>query len=152
MDNFPMSFSKVHSAQIHFLKAYCIDVEVDLSKGLNHFAIVGLPDKAVAESKDRVGAAIKNCGFESPKSKNQKDRRNQPNTAPILSPVPFREIVYEKREGEIDFKDIKGQEHAKRALEISACGAHNIMMYGPPGTGKTMLAKAYSHILPKLSF
>lgn len=253
-----MSFAKVHSAQVHLLKAYKIDVEVDLSKGLNSFAIVGLPDKAVAESKDRVSAAIKNCGFESPKSKNQKvvfslapadirkegpnfdvamalayllaadDIRFDPkdkiflgelsldgkvsfikgalpltleakrlgfkeiylpmtnaeeaniikgidvfgfthlkellfhlnkkgesvreNGAPILVPLAPRTIVYGKSREEIDLKDIKGQEHAKRALEISAAGGHNLMMYGPPGTGKSMLAKAFIGVLPRLSF
>ena len=67
-----MSFSQVWSAQTHLLKAHLIRVEVDLSKGLNAFLIVGLPDKAVGEAKDRLSAAIKNSGFKSPKQKNQK--------------------------------------------------------------------------------
>ncbi|MEO6536441.1 MAG: YifB family Mg chelatase-like AAA ATPase [Candidatus Paceibacterota bacterium] len=50
-----------------------------------------------------------------------------------------------------DFADIKGQETAKRALEIAAAGRHNIVLYGPPGTGKTMLARALPSILPPLS-
>ncbi|MEK7463758.1 MAG: YifB family Mg chelatase-like AAA ATPase [Patescibacteria group bacterium] len=49
-----------------------------------------------------------------------------------------------------DFSVIRGQENAKRALEIAAAGGHNIGMYGPPGTGKTMLAKAFQGILPPL--
>ncbi|MFH0819868.1 MAG: YifB family Mg chelatase-like AAA ATPase [bacterium] len=52
---------------------------------------------------------------------------------------------------EIDLAHIKGQEHAKRALEIAAAGAHNILMSGPPGTGKTLLAKALPSILPQLT-
>ena len=52
----------------------------------------------------------------------------------------------------LDLADIKGQESAKRALEIAAAGGHNIALYGPPGTGKTMLAKALPGILPPLSF
>jgi magnesium chelatase family protein len=51
----------------------------------------------------------------------------------------------------IDFADIAGQHHAKRALEIAAAGGHNISMTGPPGSGKTMLAKALPGILPPLS-
>jgi len=56
------------------------------------------------------------------------------------------------REIDIDFSDVKGQESAKRGLEIAAAGGHNIIMYGPPGTGKTMLARAFTHLLPPLSF
>ncbi len=67
-----MSFAKIYSAQATLLGASIIEVETDLSKGLHSFAIVGLPDKAVEESRDRVAAAIKNSGFSSPKSKNQK--------------------------------------------------------------------------------
>ena len=67
-----MSFAKVWSAQPNLLRADIISVEVDITKGLNSFSIVGLPDKGVAEAKDRISAAIKNTGFQSPKSKNQR--------------------------------------------------------------------------------
>lgn len=67
-----MSFSKVYSAQVHLLSVVPISVETDLSRGLYAFAIVGLPDKAVEEARDRVSAAIKNSGYTSPKSKNHK--------------------------------------------------------------------------------
>lgn len=249
-----MSFSKVYSAQTTLLKAQIIDVETDLSRGLNSFSIVGLPDKAVEESKDRVSAAIKNSGFSSPKSKNQKiiislapadlkkegpafdlaiavayllsaeeikfdpenilflgelsldgklrkihgvlplveeakrknfkeifvPKENAKEAALIegitvfgaesldqvlkhlntkdkeatikIVPQPKTEIPRNEANIIIDFEDIKGQEGAKRGLEIAAAGGHNVSMYGPPGTGKTMLAKAFINILPDLLF
>lgn len=67
-----MQFARVFSAQPGYPSARIISVEVDLSKGLHAFTIVGLPDKAVAEARDRVSSAIKHTGFTSPKSKNQK--------------------------------------------------------------------------------
>lgn len=67
-----MNFAKVHSAQTYLLKAHIIDIEVDLSRGIHAFSIVGLPDKAVEEARDRISAAIKHAGFTSPKQSNQK--------------------------------------------------------------------------------
>ncbi len=255
-----MSFAKTSSAQTIGLGAKIIDVEIDLSKGLHSFTIVGLPDKGVEESRDRVSASIKNSGFVSPKSLNQKvvvslapadikkegpifdvaislayllaseevkfdakkilflgelsldgNLRRVNGVLPIVAEAknrgylevflpkdnakeaalvsdikiygantlkeiiehlntkqvnkkseikpgvkitqqPQTEIVVEDDELLIDFSEIKGQETAKRGLEIAAAGGHNIAMYGPPGTGKTMLAKAFAHILPTLSF
>lgn len=247
-----MSYAKVYSAQASLLKPYIVDVEADLSRGLNAFSIVGLGDKAVEEAKDRISAAVKNSGFESPKSKNHKvvislapaevrkegsgldvaialsyllasgdiifDSKNKiflgelsldgalrgvrgalafarkakekgfkeiylplenaPEAAlvdgikvygaetlqEIINHVAHDTDVSQKLKAEksreiknlheisFDLSDIKGQEAAKRALEIAAGGGHNIALYGPPGTGKTMLAKALPGILPPLSF
>lgn len=249
-----MSFSKLYALQLHALEPCAVDVEVDISRGLNSFSIVGLPDKAVEEAKDRISAAIKNSGFDSPKSKNHRiiislapaelrkegsnfdlamalayllavgevkfeprgktflgelsldgtlrsargvlplviaakqmgfeeiyvpfqnkdeaaivegirifaarslqevlnhleaKKENSPQRIPLLQPRILKAV---ESEAEIDFREVKGQEGAKRALEIAAAGRHNIMLYGPPGTGKTMLARAFASILPPLTF
>lgn len=246
-----MSFAKVFSAQTYLLNAHVVDVEVDLSQGLHNFSVVGLPDKAVEEARDRVSAGIKNSGFSSPKSHNQKivvslapadlkkegshfdlaialayllaqkeisfkpegklflgelslngAVRSVPGILPLVREaatrgfteafvpeanvaeasligniavygVPTLARLIEHLKGEpgkelaaaphtsievpahdfgVDFRDVRGQESAKRGLEIAAAGGHNIALWGPAGTGKTMLARAFTSILPPLQF
>ena len=253
--------SKIYSATILGLSPQLIEIETAVNKGLRSFNIVGLADKSIEESKERIGMAIKSINLSPPHRQSQKvvvnlvpadlkkegtffdlaialgyllssgqtkfnpegkiiigeltlDGTLKPikgalSFAFLAKELGFKEIILpkenaaeaalvnsenredllpqevkvigvsnlkeaiaylegrremesfklnlenllnEKQNFEIDVSWIKGQNYAKRALEISAAGGHNLLMQGPPGTGKTLLAKSMISILPKLSF
>jgi magnesium chelatase family protein len=241
--------AKILSSAVLGLDALLVDVELDVALGLPMFTIVGLPDAAIKESKDRVRAALKNTGFNFPVKKItvnlapadvkkegsafdlpmalgilvaegileaesikdflvvgelSLDGRVKPirgalsiavavkdaglaglilpienaaeaavvegiavygaetlpqvveflNRNQALSPVTvnLQDIFSENAVYGDDFMDVKGQDHAKRAIEVAAAGGHNLLMIGPPGAGKTMLAKRLPSILPVMNF
>ncbi len=83
---------------------------------------------------------------------NERQKRNKNAPRVLLTAEPPTPFEATADDSIVDFADVRGQETAKRVLEIAAGGGHNVCMYGPPGTGKTMLARAFSAILPPLSF
>ncbi|MFM7613894.1 MAG: ATP-binding protein, partial [Synechococcales cyanobacterium] len=79
------------------------------------------------------------------------DFLNQPQRYSPIKVDGLEELTCTQPNG-LDLKEVKGQSHARRALEIAAAGGHNLIFVGPPGSGKTMLARRLPSILPPLSF
>ena len=67
-----------------------------------------------------------------------------------IEPLPATQTTVDRSSYPVDLADVRGQAHVKRALEIAAAGAHNVLMIGPPGAGKTLLARCVPSILPPL--
>jgi magnesium chelatase family protein len=238
---------RVYSCAVIGLEGVVVEVEVDTTQGFPGMTIVGLPDAAVQESRERVQAAVRNAGVPFPRKRLVVNlapasvRKEGPSydlpialgvlmytgmlpggiademmvvgelsldgtvrhargvlpmaatarqagfkrivvpqvdaaeaalipnleVLPVTSlsqlynhligrnpilPQPRSESAYVQPLPVTDFSEVKGQEHAKRAMEVAAAGGHNVLMVGPPGAGKTLLARALPGILPEMSF
>ena len=113
--------ARIFSFALMGIDARPIDVEVDIANGRPFFAVVGLPDAGVKESRERVQSAIQNSGFYFPNTRTE--------VAP--SRADAQALFHHRAKYDVDFSDIKGQDLAKRAFEIAAAGGHNLAMLWP---------------------
>jgi magnesium chelatase family protein len=139
-----------------FLNRYVVLGEMGLDGAL--CAVMGALPAAIAANAGNLGLICpKSCGPEAAWAGDEVDILAPETIIQILNHVKGTQILSRPRPGMIedrtmlpDLKDIKGQEAAKRALEVAAAGGHHLLMVGPPGAGKSMLAQRLPSILPPM--